>query len=133
MEDLRKVMLVALQFACLDSVSKNVATAERLVMGVHKKGANIFLIQVPLVASIKLERRLLKLNMVTAPFPSMAFILGSIGEIVALASIKDKDILGAKFDLNKVKSKRHNWGVFRDRRLKLYKIYIMYSIQSRAL
>lgn len=35
-------MLVALQFACLDSVSKNVATAERLVMGVHKKGANIF-------------------------------------------------------------------------------------------
>ncbi|KAH7682491.1 N-carbamoylputrescine amidase protein [Dioscorea alata] len=80
-------------------------------------GANL----VPLVASIKLERRLLKLNMVTAPFPSMAFILGSIGETVALANNKDKDILGAKFDLNKVKSKRHNWGVFRDRRMKLYK------------
>lgn len=49
---------------------------------------------------------------------------GSIGEIVALACIKDKDILGAKFDLNKVKSKRHNWGVFRDRRLKLYKVLL---------
>ncbi|KAH7682486.1 N-carbamoylputrescine amidase protein [Dioscorea alata] len=86
-------------------------------------GANLYplLLQVPLVASIKLERRLLKLNMVTAPFPSMAFILGSIGETVALANNKDKDILGAKFDLNKVKSKRHNWGVFRDRRMKLYK------------
>ncbi|KAM0944401.1 putative N-carbamoylputrescine amidase [Dioscorea sansibarensis] len=46
MEDSRKVMLAALQFACLDSVSENVDTAGRLVMGGHKKGANIILIQV---------------------------------------------------------------------------------------
>ncbi|THU50364.1 hypothetical protein C4D60_Mb06t19440 [Musa balbisiana] len=41
----RKVVVAALQFACSDSVSENVDTAERLVRAAHKKGANIVLIQ----------------------------------------------------------------------------------------
>ncbi|KAL0910487.1 hypothetical protein M5K25_021474 [Dendrobium thyrsiflorum] len=45
MEGERKVVVAALQFACSDSVSGNVETAERLVRAAHKKGANIVLIQ----------------------------------------------------------------------------------------
>ncbi|KAG1331699.1 N-carbamoylputrescine amidase [Cocos nucifera] len=45
MEETRKVAVAALQFACSDSISDNVATAERLVRAAHKKGANIILIQ----------------------------------------------------------------------------------------
>ncbi|PKU85255.1 N-carbamoylputrescine amidase [Dendrobium catenatum] len=46
MEGERKVVVATLQFACSDSVSGNVETAERLVRAAHKKGANIVLIQV---------------------------------------------------------------------------------------
>ncbi|XP_024017013.1 N-carbamoylputrescine amidase [Morus notabilis] len=41
----REVVVSALQFACTDVVSTNVATAERLVRAAHAKGANIILIQ----------------------------------------------------------------------------------------
>ncbi|KAF2321612.1 hypothetical protein GH714_000636 [Hevea brasiliensis] len=41
----REVVVSALQFACTDDVSTNVATAERLVRTAHRKGANIILIQ----------------------------------------------------------------------------------------
>ncbi|PHU03672.1 N-carbamoylputrescine amidase [Capsicum chinense] len=41
----RLVTVAALQFACTDDVSTNVATAERLVRAAHQKGANIILIQ----------------------------------------------------------------------------------------
>ncbi|KAL0390653.1 UNVERIFIED_CONTAM: N-carbamoylputrescine amidase [Sesamum calycinum] len=41
----RVVTVSALQFACTDDVSTNVATAERLVRAAHQKGANIILIQ----------------------------------------------------------------------------------------
>ncbi|KAL5583236.1 hypothetical protein UlMin_015678 [Ulmus minor] len=41
----REVVVSALQFACSDDVSSNVATAERLVRAAHAKGANIILIQ----------------------------------------------------------------------------------------
>uniref|UniRef100_A0A2P2LMV7 N-carbamoylputrescine amidase isoform X2 n=2 Tax=Rhizophora mucronata TaxID=61149 RepID=A0A2P2LMV7_RHIMU len=41
----REVVVSALQFACTDDVSTNLATAERLVRVAHGKGANIILIQ----------------------------------------------------------------------------------------
>ncbi|KAA8549877.1 hypothetical protein F0562_001561 [Nyssa sinensis] len=41
----RRVVVSALQFACTDDVSSNVATAERLVRAAHGKGASIILIQ----------------------------------------------------------------------------------------
>lgn len=50
-----------------------------------------------------------------------ALMTGPTGEIVAAANDKDEDVLVAKFDLDKIKSKRHAWGVFRDRRPELYK------------
>ena len=51
-------------------------------------------------------------------------ITGPTGEIVAAANDKDEDVLVAEFDLDKIKSKRHAWGVFRDRRPELYKVLL---------
>lgn len=44
--------------------------------------------------------------------------------MVALANDKDEDILIAEFNLDKLKSQRHSWGVFRDRRPDLYKVLL---------
>lgn len=49
---------------------------------------------------------------------------GPTGEILALANDKDEDVLVAEFDLNQIKSQRHSWGVFRDRRPELYKVLL---------
>ncbi|GFZ20209.1 nitrilase-like protein 1 [Actinidia rufa] len=51
-------------------------------------------------------------------------ITGPTGEIVASADDKEEAILVAQFDLDKIKSKRHSWGVFRDPRLDLYKVLL---------
>ena len=51
-------------------------------------------------------------------------IIGPIGEMVAAANEKDEDILIQEFDLDKIKSQRHSWGVFRDRRPDLYKVLL---------
>ncbi|RWW66849.1 hypothetical protein BHE74_00025749, partial [Ensete ventricosum] len=53
----RKVVVAALQFACSDSVSENVDTAERLVRAAHKNGANIVLIQVHNLTYFAYRRR----------------------------------------------------------------------------
>ncbi|KAK4773617.1 hypothetical protein SAY87_028636 [Trapa incisa] len=52
------------------------------------------------------------------------FIAGPTGEIVASADDKNEDILVAEFDLDKIKTKRHSWGVFRDRRPDLYTVLL---------
>lgn len=49
---------------------------------------------------------------------------GPNGEILALAGDKDEAVLTAEFDLEKIKSQRHSWGVFRDRRPDLYKVLL---------
>jgi len=46
---------------------------------------------------------------------------GPNGEIVSIADDKEEAVLIAQFDLDKIKSTRHSWGVFRDRRPDLYK------------
>ena len=51
-------------------------------------------------------------------------IIGATGEMVAAANEKDEDILIQEFDLDKIKSQRHSWGVFRDRRPDLYKVLL---------
>ncbi|KAL1544061.1 N-carbamoylputrescine amidase [Salvia divinorum] len=48
-------------------------------------------------------------------------LAGPTGELIATADDKDESILVAEFDLDKIKSKRHSWGIFRDRRPDLYK------------
>lgn len=52
------------------------------------------------------------------------YITGPTGEIVASADDKEEAILVAQFDLDKIKSKRQSWGVFRDRRPDLYKVLL---------
>lgn len=52
------------------------------------------------------------------------WLAGPTGEIVAVANDKDEDILLAEFNLDKIKSKRLSWGVFRDRRPDLYKVLL---------
>lgn len=49
---------------------------------------------------------------------------GPTGEIVAAADDKEEAILVAQFDLEKIKLKRHSWGIFRDRRPDLYKVLL---------
>jgi N-carbamoylputrescine amidase len=49
---------------------------------------------------------------------------GPTGEIVKLANNKDEEVLVAEFDLDEIKSTRHGWGIFRDRRPELYKVLL---------
>lgn len=93
----------------------------RRVMQGHA-GANL----VPLVASnrvgvevVETERGPSKIT-----FYGTSFIAGPLGEIVASADEKNEAVLVATFDLNKIKTKRHSWGVFRDRRPELYKVLL---------
>ncbi|KAG6417693.1 hypothetical protein SASPL_119882 [Salvia splendens] len=44
--------------------------------------------------------------------------------LIANADDKNEAILVAEFDLDKIKSKRHSWGIFRDRRPDLYKVLL---------
>jgi N-carbamoylputrescine amidase len=52
------------------------------------------------------------------------FSAGPTGEIVKLANDKDEEVLVAEFDLDEIKSTRHGWGIFRDRRPELYKVLL---------
>lgn len=54
----------------------------------------------------------------------MISLTGPTGEIVAAADDKEEAVLVAEFDLEKIKSKRHSWGLFRDRRPDLYKVLL---------
>lgn len=51
-------------------------------------------------------------------------IIGPTGEIVAAADDKEEAVVVAQFDLDKIKSKRYSWGIFRDRRPDLYKVLL---------
>jgi len=85
-------------------------------------GANL----VPLVASNRIGKETIQTEHgdSTIKFYGNSFIAGPKGEIVALASDKDEDILTAEFNLDKLKSQRQSWGVFRDRRSDLYKVLL---------
>ena len=51
-------------------------------------------------------------------------IIGPTGEIVGAADDKEEAVVVAQFDLDKIKSKRYSWGIFRDRRPDLYKVLL---------
>lgn len=57
-------------------------------------------------------------------FYGNSFIAGPTGEIVSIADDKEEAVLIAEFNLDKIKSMRHCWGVFRDRRPDLYKVLL---------
>ncbi|RWR79055.1 N-carbamoylputrescine amidase [Cinnamomum micranthum f. kanehirae] len=85
-------------------------------------GANL----VPLVASNRIGKEIIETEHGKSEitFYGNSFIAGPTGEIVAVANDKDEDILLAEFNLDKIKSKRLSWGVFRDRRPDLYKVLL---------
>ncbi|URE13432.1 Carbon-nitrogen hydrolase [Musa troglodytarum] len=85
-------------------------------------GANL----VPLVASNRIGKETIETEHgnSTITFYGNSFIAGPTGELVALANDKDEEILVAEFDLDKIKSQRLSWGIFRDRRPDLYKVLL---------
>lgn len=93
----------------------------RRVMQGHA-GANV----VPLVASNRIGKEIIETehgkSQIT--FYGNSFIAGPTGEIVVAADDKEEAVLVAQFDLDKLKSKRSSWGVFRDRRPELYKVLL---------
>lgn len=93
----------------------------RRVMQGHA-GANL----VPLVASNRIGQEIIETERGPSKiaFYGTSFIAGPTGEIVASADNKSEKVLVAKFDLNKIKVKRHSWGIFRDRRPELYKVLL---------
>ncbi|WRX33935.1 Carbon-nitrogen hydrolase - like 9 [Theobroma cacao] len=85
-------------------------------------GANV----VPLVASNRIGKEMIETEHGNSEitFYGNSFIAGPTGEIVAAANDKEEAVLIAHFDLDKIKSKRSSWGVFRDRRPDLYKVLL---------
>ncbi|XP_041993367.1 N-carbamoylputrescine amidase [Salvia splendens] len=85
-------------------------------------GANL----VPLVASNRIGKEIIDTEHGKSEitFYGNSFIAGPTGELIANADDKDEAILVAEFDLDKIKSKRHSWGIFRDRRPDLYKVLL---------
>ncbi|XP_042470910.1 N-carbamoylputrescine amidase-like [Zingiber officinale] len=85
-------------------------------------GANL----VPLAASNRIGKETIRTEhgASTITFYGNSFIAGPTGEIVALASDTNEEILVAEFNLDYIKTLRHSWGVFRDRRPDLYKVLL---------
>ncbi|CAM8970580.1 unnamed protein product [Rhodiola kirilowii] len=85
-------------------------------------GANL----VPLVASNRIGKEVIQTGHGDSEitFYGNSFIAGPTGEIVASADDKTETVITAEFDLDKTKSKRHSWGIFRDRRPELYKVLL---------
>ncbi|KAI8573461.1 hypothetical protein RHMOL_Rhmol01G0279500 [Rhododendron molle] len=85
-------------------------------------GANL----VPLVASNRVGKEIIETEHGKSEitFYGNSFIAGPTGEIIETANDKEEAVLVAHFDLDVIKSKRHSWGVFRDRRPDLYKVLL---------
>ncbi|EPS67077.1 hypothetical protein M569_07700, partial [Genlisea aurea] len=85
-------------------------------------GANL----VPVVASNRIGTEIVETehgkSQIT--FYGNSFIAGPTGELVVEGDDKEEAILTAKFDLDQIKTKRYNWGIFRDRRPDLYKVLL---------
>ncbi|BBH05195.1 nitrilase-like protein 1 [Prunus dulcis] len=93
----------------------------RRVMQGHA-GANV----VPVVTSNRIGKEVIETEHGKSEitFYGNSFIAGPTGEIVATANDKEEAVLVAQFDLDKIKWKRHSWGIFRDRRPDLYKVLL---------
>ncbi|KAJ1699692.1 hypothetical protein LUZ63_008204 [Rhynchospora breviuscula] len=91
-------------------------------------GANL----VPLVASNRIGMEIIKTEHGDSKitFYGNSFIAGPTGEIVAIANNKEESVLVAEFDLDQIKSQRHGWGIFRDRRPDLYKVLLTLDGQT---
>lgn len=81
---------------------------------------------IPVVASNRIGREIAMHNDAqsgidsTMTFYGSSFITDGRGEILQQASADTSEIISATFDLDKLASERHQWGVFRDRRPSMY-------------
>ncbi|CAN6445366.1 unnamed protein product [Victoria cruziana] len=94
-------------------------------------GANL----VPLVASNRIGKEIIETEhgQTQITFYGNSFIAGPTGKLVATANDKDEDVLIAEFNLDDIKSQRHGWGIFRDRRPDLYNILLSLDGQNKCL
>ncbi|RCV06668.1 hypothetical protein SETIT_1G181500v2 [Setaria italica] len=113
----------------LDVVTKDSREHWKRVMQGHA-GANL----VPLVTSNRIGKETAQTQhgKSTITFFGNSLIAGPTGEIVKLANDKDEDVLVAEFDLDEIKSTRHGWGLFRDRRPDLYKVLLTLDGEGSA-
>jgi N-carbamoylputrescine amidase len=72
----------------------------------------------PLLAANRFGREAGKQNTLT--FYGSSFIAGHTGELIMAAERSGEAVLLHRFDLDAVRRYRHNWGVYRDRRPRLY-------------
>ncbi|XVF69200.1 hypothetical protein PTKIN_Ptkin11bG0061400 [Pterospermum kingtungense] len=95
---------------------------------------DILFISVPLVASNRIGKEIMETEHGNSEitFYGNSFIAGPAGEIVAASNDKEEAVLIAEFDLDKIKSKRSSWGVFRDRRPDLYKVLLTLDGNKRS-
>lgn len=85
-------------------------------------GANV----VPLVTSNRVGKEIIETEHGKSEitFYGNSFIAGPTGELVESAGNEEEAVIIAEFDLDKLKSKRYSWGIFRDRRPDLYKVLL---------
>ena len=76
----------------------------------------------PVVASNRIGSETITQNGVDSvmAFYGGSFITDGRGEIIEEASADKTEVISATFDLDKLASDRHQWGVFRDRRPSMY-------------
>lgn len=76
----------------------------------------------PVVASNRIGSETITQNGVDSvmAFYGGSFITDGRGEIIEEASADKTEVISATFDLDKLASERHQWGVFRDRRPSMY-------------
>ncbi len=76
----------------------------------------------PVVASNRIGSETITQNGVDSvmAFYGSSFITDGRGEITQEASADKNEVISATFDLDKLASDRHQWGVFRDRRPSMY-------------
>ena len=76
----------------------------------------------PVVASNRIGSETITQNGVDGvmAFYGSSFITDGRGEIIEEASADKTEVISATFDLDKLASDRHQWGVFRDRRPSMY-------------
>ncbi|XP_031503615.1 N-carbamoylputrescine amidase [Nymphaea colorata] len=94
-------------------------------------GANL----VPLVASNRIGKEVIETEhgQSQITFYGNSFIAGPTGQLVATANDKDEDVVVAEFNLDEIKSQRHGWGIFRDRRPDLYKVLLSLDGHNKGL
>jgi N-carbamoylputrescine amidase len=84
----------------------------------------------PLVAANRVGEESGELG--TTNFWGRSFIADATGEIVAKAGPEEETAITATFDLEEIRERRANWGVFRDRRPDLYGPLLSLDGMTRA-